>query len=317
MSKSNDAVVSKPPLKSPTGTQPPFQTPPGFLLSVGALLLCFSKPLWDLAQFSLGSHLYSHIILMPFVSLYLVWLKRQEMPRVSSSGRTMAALFLATGAAVSAAFWLAKSSGAKFASEDALATTTLGFLLLLAGLCAWFLGGQVLRTIRFPLAMLVFMIPFPIVVVNGIETFLQHGSAWAALAMFRTVGTPLFQHGLVFELPGISLQVAPECSGIHSTLALLITSLLAGYLFLRSPKSRCILTLAVIPLALLRNGLRVFTLGELCVHVSPDMINSAVHHQGGPIFFALSLVPFSLLLLFLVKRERRRQPAKPLPAAAL
>src|SRR5262249_56535760 len=37
-----------------------------------------------------------------------------------------------------------------------------------------------------------------------------------------------YTQGLVFDLPGFSLEVAPECSGIHSTLVLFITSLLAG-----------------------------------------------------------------------------------------
>ena len=66
-----------------------------------------------------------------------------------------------------------------------------------------------------------------------------------------------------------------------------------------------ILAAAVIPLALLRNGFRVFVIGELCVRVSPDMIDSWVHKQGGPFFFALSLIPFSILLYFLYRADRR------------
>jgi exosortase/archaeosortase family protein len=104
-------------------------------------------------------------------------------------------------------------------------------------------------------------------------------------------------------LPDISLKVAPECSGIHSTWVLLITSLVAGRVILRRPWKRALLCLAVLPLALLRNGFRVFVLGELCVHVSPRMIDSPIHHQGGPLFFVLSLIPFFLLLYFLSKSE--------------
>ncbi len=65
------------------------------------------------------------------------------------------------------------------------------------------------------------------------------------------------------------------------------------------------MTLAVIPLAVLRNGFRVFTIGELCVHIGPQMIDSPIHHQGGPLFFILSLVPFLLLLYLLIRSERR------------
>jgi exosortase len=149
------------------------------------------------------------------------------------------------------------------------------------------------------------MIPMPTKLVDLIELVLQHGSAYPAWVLFKLSGTPVFRHELVFQLQGITLQVAPECSGLHSTLALLITSLVAGYFFLRAPKNRMILVLAVLPLALVRNGFRIFTIGELCVNIGPHMIDSYIHHHGGPIFFALSLIPFFLLLLLLVRMERR------------
>jgi hypothetical protein len=44
-------------------------------------------------------------------------------------------------------------------------------------------------------------------------------------------------------------------------------------------------------------------LGELCVHVNPGMIDSPIHHHGGPLFFILSLGPFFLLLYYLRKTE--------------
>ena len=103
------------------------------------------------------------------------------------------------------------------------------------------------------------------------------------------------------------LLVGPECSGIHSSQVLLITSLLAGNLFLLSPWRRAFLALFIIPLAILRNGFRIFVIGELCVHVSPDMINSWIHRRGGPVFFALSLIPFFIVLAWLRKTELKRR----------
>jgi exosortase/archaeosortase family protein len=83
-------------------------------------------------------------------------------------------------------------------------------------------------------------------------------------------------------------------------------------MLLRRPWKRAVLCLAVIPLALLRNGFRVFVLGELCVHVGPQMIDSPIHHHGGPLFFVLSLVPFFLLLYWL-KRTEAKDAALPPP----
>jgi exosortase/archaeosortase family protein len=104
--------------------------------------------------------------------------------------------------------------------------------------------------------------------------------------------------------------VAPECSGIRSTLVLFITSLVAGQLFLRSRWKRALFALAVIPLGIFRNAFRIVTIGELCIHVDPGFIDSPIHHRGGPIFFVISMVPFILLLYYLRKAEIHEQKAK-------
>jgi exosortase/archaeosortase family protein len=76
-------------------------------------------------------------------------------------------------------------------------------------------------------------------------------------------------------------------------------------MFFQCKRYRLILALAVIPIAIIRNALRIFTIAMLCVHVDPGMIDSVIHRRGGPLFFALSLVPFFVLLIFLYRRERK------------
>jgi len=71
--------------------------------------------------------------------------------------------------------------------------------------------------------------------------------------------------------------------------------------------------LVVIPLALLRNGFRIFVIAELCVRMGPQMIDSPIHRRGGPVFFVLSLVPLFLLLLYLSKRELRKEQSLAVP----
>ena len=57
--------------------------------------------------------------------------------------------------------------------------------------------------------------------------------------------------------------------------------------------------LFAIPLGLLRNAARITVLGWLSVNVDEKVIHGPLHHHGGPIFFALSLVPlFGLLWYF-------------------
>lgn len=282
-----------------------------FVLVTVALVLCFSVPLYDLIRFAVNSKLYSHILLIPFISMYLVWLKRQRLPRHSEPDRRLAAFPLAAGTLAIVGYWFAARSAVELTREDYLAWTVFSFVLFFVGVCCLFLGKETLRAIAFPIGFLVFMVPFPAFLRDWIDVFLQHTSAAAAYAMFKLSGTPVFRQELGFQLPGFSLEVGPECSGIHSSLVLLITSLLAGHLFLRSPWKRAVLAVAVIPLAILRNGFRIFTIGQLCVHIGPEMIHSNIHRRGGPLFFVLSLVPFFLLLVVLYKSDRVREKRNP------
>jgi exosortase/archaeosortase family protein len=116
--------------------------------------------------------------------------------------------------------------------------------------------------------------------------------------------------GTVFQLPGISIMVAKECSGIRSSLVLVITSLLAANMFLRTTWRRALLVGAVIPLGLLRNGFRILVISLLCVHIGPEMINSPIHRRGGPIFFVASLIPLFVVLWWLRRGEVAAQPTR-------
>jgi exosortase C (VPDSG-CTERM-specific) len=276
-----------------------------FALACLILSICYERPLVELAHFSFSSELYSHILLVPFISAYLTWLKRHKLVRVSKPDKRAFSIFATSGAVVLTCARFNGRTDASFSIDDALALTILSFLLFFAAACSWFWGRQNLRSIAFPISFLFLMVPLPSSLVSWFGTFLQNQSALVALVLFRIARTPVYFHELVFQLPGISLEVAPQCSGIHSSVVLFITSLLAGHLFLKSIPKCCILAAAVIPLAIIRNGFRVFTIGELCVHIGPEMIDSPIHHRGGPFFFALSLVPLIIFLYYLMKTERR------------
>ncbi|HWW00409.1 MAG TPA: archaeosortase/exosortase family protein [Candidatus Acidoferrum sp.] len=270
------------------------------------LLVCFGPALWDLGRFAWGSELYSYILLIPFISGYLAWSKREANSSDSSRAPWLAMfpLMAAVGVLVSYACWL--RSGWKPTACDQLAVKAFAFLCFLFAGEFLFLRTETLRRTIFAISFSFFIVPFPEVLRRSIEGFLQHRSADAAELLFGLAGMPVLRHETVLQLPGFTLEVAPECSGIHSTLVLFITSVVAGHLLLQSPWRRLILSVAVIPLALLRNGFRIVTIGELCVNVSPDMINSYIHRKGGPIFFVLSLIPFFLLLVYLRRGERNR-----------
>lgn len=269
---------------------------------LGVLSLCFIFQLVKLVEYSFNDEFFSYIPLIPPIALYLVW---QAWPELSKEtrGSLGAALLPALGglAVLLAGRWRMHHGWVPL-TEDYLTFSTAACVLFVAAGCLAFLGTTVCRQLWFPIVFLIFMIPMPSGMLDATTLFFQKTSAATAEAMIAT-NMPVFQDGLILNLPGFSLRVAPECSGIHSTLVLLITAALAGHLFLRSPWRRIFLLIFVIPLAILRNGFRIFTIGELCVRVSHNMIDSPIHHKGGPIFFAISLIPFFLVLYWLRKTE--------------
>lgn len=280
----------------------------GLAAFVAVLSLCFARPLLDMARYVTKSELYSHVPLIPIISAGLIWMRRHELAALAPGGRAWAVVPGLTGALALAGYGLARLNGVNLVREDYLALTLGAFVCwMVAGAIAiW--GARRLRQVAFPMALLVFMVPFPVGVLQGLEVFFQHTTAWVTHGMFLLSGTPVLRVGTSFQLPGFALRVAEECSGIRSSLVLLITSLLAGYWFLRTGWKRWVLALAVIPLGIVRNAFRVFTISMLCIHVDLQMIDSPLHRRGGPLFFLLSLVPLFLLLVWLRRTETKSSP---------
>jgi exosortase/archaeosortase family protein len=86
--------------------------------------------------------------------------------------------------------------------------------------------------------------------------------------------------------------------------------LVAGQVLFRKGWIKIFFALIVIPLGIARNGFRIFTLSELGIHVDPNILNTPLHHRGGPIFFAISLIPFFLLAWLLRVWDRKGKPKK-------
>jgi exosortase C (VPDSG-CTERM-specific) len=248
------------------------------------------------------SELHSYIPLVPFVAGYLLYLQRRSSSvphRISIVGAVIVGSIGFTALIAGIAFRESLSV------NDFLALMALAYVSLVAAGGFLFLGSKWVASAAFPVAFMTFIIPLPDGAVNWLETASVLASADVAALFFRMTGTPLLRDGTVFALPGIVITVAQECSGIHSSWVLFITSLVASHLFLKSPWRRIILVAFVIPLGIVRNAFRILVIGLLCVHIGPHMIDSMIHHQGGPVFFVLSLVPLTLFMAWLRRPEQR------------
>ncbi len=280
-----------------------------FLLFTLALAVIFHRPLWELLRYSASSDIFSYIPLIPCISGYLVWSRRHELPSRMNGSRRGALVPFAAGAAFLIAYWTMWRAGWG-QDTDRLSLLIPALLLFFVGGCWQFFGSGLVRATGFSLALLVLMVPLPAFLAEWLARSLQYASAEVSYAMLKMAGEPVFRQGLFFQLPGISLRVAEECSGIRSSIVLFITSLLAGHLFLSNCRYKTVLALAAIPLGIIRNGFRIFIIALLCVHVDPAMIDSPLHRRGGPVFFILSIFFLFFLLVVLRRAERSRVGGK-------
>jgi len=129
--------------------------------------------------------------------------------------------------------------------------------------------------------------------------------------MFRAAGVPATQNGILLFIPGLALEVARECSSIRSSLMLIITTMVLVHLFLRSWWRKLLLVMIAIPLSVLKNALRIFTIAELATRVDPGFLDGKLHHHGGIIFFAIAVVLMVALLWILHRTEFRRHLRHP------
>jgi exosortase len=134
---------------------------------------------------------------------------------------------------------------------------------------------------------------------------LQHGSAEVVSVLFNVTSTPVFRNDIIFMLPGLTIEVAPECSGIRSTLGTVIVTLLAAQLFLKSNWSKLFLLLVVVPISIFKNGMRITALSLLAIHWDMGFITGRLHNDGGIVFMMIGLGLLYPVLAILMKSERK------------
>ena len=281
-----------------------------FFVTLGLLVLAFAGPLLQLAAYAANDELHSHAFLIPVVTLYCLYVNRRQWPTTFRTDALPAIALAGIGLLALAALRIGLHSGLVFTEVDHLALTTFGFVTLLLAAVAATLGRDFLRAALFPLLFLYFLMPMPTLVNHWFTVSLQHTTAFVLPSLFHISGTPVARTGTIFMLPGLTLEVAEECSGIRSSLVLLITGLLSGYFVLNSRTNRTVLALAFFPIGVLRNAARILFVALMTLHVDPGIIDGPLHHSGGPPFFVLSLVPLFLLLWLMRLGERRSRAAR-------
>jgi exosortase len=230
---------------------------------------------------------YSHGFLVPLFAAFLVWDKRkviQATPIRQSWFGVPLILF-------SIAVLILGVYGVE------LFTSRLSFLFLMTGLIWTFFGWAMVRTLRFPLLVLVLAIPFPAIVFNQITFPLQLLASRIASDILPLLGVPTLHEGNVIELPVMKLEVAEACSGIRSLMSLFTLAVFYGYFLERTNRRRVLLALTSIPIAVAANVARIVGTGLCVQYWDPEKALGFFHEFSGWVMFVISLA-----CLYLVHR---------------
>lgn len=260
--------------------------------------------LLDLLRVSQRAEYYSHILFVPFVSAYIFFRRRRKIFEPPAPPCIIGMVVIVAGLGL----YFAVRPGLCADLNDGAAAAVFSGLLVSVGAFLLIFSWAVFRRAQFPIAFLIFAVPIPTFLMERIIGSLVTGSTAVTAILFRTTGVPFFQEGSIFDLPVFSLEVASECSGIRSSLALFIVSILAGHVLLKKFWKKAVLALAVFPITLFKNGVRIIALYLLSYFVDMRIINNGgfLHKSGGFIFFGLDMAFLAGIAWILGKTEAHR-----------
>jgi exosortase len=255
------------------------------------------QPLLRTFALALNSGEYTHLLLIVPISLSLILTERTRLKSTIEPGVEFGAalLFVAILTACYSRWMTARHNDVQ------LSISMLAAVIWWIGSFVFCFGARTARVFLFPLCFLFWMVPIPSPLLNKIIAFWQQGSALSASMLFSAFGIPVTQDGIIISIPGLTLQVAQECSSLRSSLMLIVTSMVLAHLFLRSFWRKTAVVVVAIPLSIAKNGLRIFTIAILGTRVDPGFLHGDLHRRGGIVFFLAALLVI-LLLLWLLNR---------------
>src|SRR5579872_512739 len=271
-----------------------------FAVFTMALLVLHADAVRNVITLSLHDGTASHLIFVPFMTLALLYGRRgslfaEDVRDTPGAGWRLGGLLALSS--IASAF--APATGPVYVLTLVVSAMAAAWI---AGFAACY-GTQAFRAALFPLLFLGFAVPIPSTFVDAAVLLLKNGSARVVAALFSVTGTPFHQNGYVFALPAFRIEIADQCSGIRSSLALVITSVLAGQMFLTTTWKRAVVVLVAVPFAVVKNGIRIVALSLLATYVDRGFLTGALHHEGGIVFFLTALAILTPFFLLLQKTE--------------
>lgn len=262
------------------------------------LLLAWAAAFWPvlppMVETWLGHSDNSHALLVPLISLYFLWEKREAIRLVPVQGSIPGLTLLVASLAI---YFVSYAGGIAFFARLMLVAALIGLL--------WScLGTAMLRLLAFPLGFLFFMVPIPDTLLGMVAFPLQLAATRISAGLIQFCSIPVYREGNMLYFLQTQLEVAEACSGIRSIMSLTMLGVIFAYISPGSGWRKAVLILSAIPVAMLANILRVSGTGVLA-HFFGDRVARGFLHE----FSGLAVFMFGLALLFLIYRVLKARDA--------
>jgi exosortase len=227
---------------------------------------------------------YSHGWLVPAFAVYLLWMRREQMPALSKKGSSwgLALLIVAAAIRLLAAFFY-------YEWFD-----FLSLIPAVAGLTLLCFGSPVLRWSLPATLFLAFMIPLPYSIETAMRQPLQKVGTVASTYVMQTVGLPAFREGNTILVNDTKIGVVEACSGLRMLMIFFALATAVAMLSKKALWERLVIVASAVPIAIIANVARITVTGILYETAGPHLAELVFHDLAGWL-----MMPFGLLLLWL------------------
>jgi exosortase len=276
-----------------------------FLFLCAISLVAAWRPLRDALWLATHDEEYTHLLLVVPAAAALMWLKlsgangRSDGMTVTPSLGAGAILLCLSLVVTGFSRW-----HTNLLPDEQLTAHMLALVTWWTGSFVLCFGTRLSRTLLFPLGFLLLVVPLPRFLLNEIVAWLQQASAFTAHYLFSLARVPVTQDGVLLDIPGLTVEVAKECSSIRSSSLLLVTTMILAQLMLRTSWRKWLAIALAIPVSVAKNGLRIFAIAMLGTRVDPSYLTGKLHHQGGIVFFSIGLGCMFFVLWILHRNEQ-------------
>lgn len=247
---------------------------------VAALALAYFRTIASLWDTWLHNDNYSHGPLVPLVSAALIFFRRRRLANLPVRGTSWGLVLVGLGCALQVVGIRA----------DVLAFQGWSLVLVLFGLSLSLLGVEWTRALAFPLAFLVFMLPFPAVFVNQLSFALKEITVRISTRAAEWLGASLLRDGMTLFLESGELRIENPCSGLRSLIALLATGALFAGIQHGAWWRRLLLFALALPIAVLANAARITLLIVVGHYVGVQAAGGKLHDFSGYLLYALAVI---------------------------